>query len=280
MRKIPSKLIWSSTVLCLAPTLGLNIGCAPKIKPPKVIPSLEYANSVRLEPPTVRWVDGISEEAGSTETQSMTSRQPIGENSEVRAGIDFRESGHSSSLWRESSGKGGIFHDFRAWKPMDLITIVVSEISEGKKEADTNIRNVNTVVAAITKLLGIETSVVSRNTQIDPTALIDASTDSQYRGQGATVRKGSLKGTISAMVQEVLPSGVLRIEGKKIISVNNEEQVMVISGLVRVRDIDSLNSVKSSQIANMRIDYFGNGVVNDVQAPGFLSQILNKLWPF
>jgi len=259
--------------------VSMAIGCAPKMHAPKVIPSLDYADSVRSEPPIVRWVDGIPESERSSSQNNQ--QQPVYDDmSNVRASIDFRESGRSPSLWRESSGKGGIFHDFRAWKPMDLITIVVMEISEGKKEADTNVINQNTVVAAISKFLGLETLASENIREIDPTAMIDATTNNQFRGQGATVRKGTLKGTISAMVQEVLPSGVLRIEGKKIISVNDEEQVMVISGLVRVRDIDSFNSVKSSQIANLRIDYFGNGVVNDVQTPGFLSQILGIVWPF
>jgi len=265
-------------VISITFSLIMVIGCAPRIHAPKVIPSLDYADSVRSEPPTVRWVDGIPE---SDNHPVVPQHQPMVDDiSNARASIDFRESGHSPSLWRENSGKGGIFHDFRAWKPMDLITIVVMEISEGKKEADTNVRNQNTVVAAISKFLGLETVAKENIGEIDPTAMIDATTNNQFRGQGATVRKGTLKGTISAMVQEVLPSGILRIEGKKIISVNNEEQVMVLSGLVRVRDIDSFNSVKSSQIANLRIDYFGNGVVNDVQTPGFLSQILGIVWPF
>jgi flagellar L-ring protein precursor FlgH len=265
-------------VVLIAISMMLIVGCAPEIKVPKVIPSLDYADSVRSEPPTVRWVDGVSESERSMEGKTSV---PLRDDmSDVRAGIDFRESGHSPSLWRESSGKGGIFHDFRAWKPMDLITIVVQEISEGKKEADTNVINQNSFVAAITNFLGFEKAVPEKIAEVDPTALIDATTNNQFRGQGATIRKGTLKGTISAMVVEVLPSGILRIEGKKIISVNNEEQVMVISGLVRVRDIDSFNSVKSSQIANLRIDYFGNGVVNSVQGPGFLNQMLNIVWPF
>lgn len=265
--------------IAMAIVMGCVIGCAPKVRAPKVIPSLDYADSVRSEPPTVRWVDGIPD-AETARAQTQVRPPVVDDVSDVRAGIDFRESGYSPSLWRESSGKGGIFHDFRAWKPMDLITIVVMEVSEGKKEADTNVNNKNTVVAAISKFLGLE-KVVSQNIgEVDPAAMIDASTNNQFRGQGATVRKGTLKGTISAMVQEVLPSGILRIEGKKIISVNDEEQVMVISGLVRVRDIDSFNSVKSSQIASLRIDYFGNGVVNDVQTPGFLTQIVNVVWPF
>ena len=82
------------------------------------------------------------------------------------------------------------------------------------------------------------------------------------------------------MVVEVLPSGILRIEGEKIIAVNSEEQVMVLSGLVRPRDVNSNNEVDSSQIANMRIDYYGRGVIGEAQHGGWGSRLLRTIWPF
>ena len=82
------------------------------------------------------------------------------------------------------------------------------------------------------------------------------------------------------MVAEVLPSGILRIEGTKIISVNNEEQIMVLTGLIRPRDITSDNEVDSTRVANMRIDYYGRGDIGDAQRQGWLGQLVRKVWPF
>lgn len=82
------------------------------------------------------------------------------------------------------------------------------------------------------------------------------------------------------MVQEVLPSGILRIQGEKIISVNDEEQIMVMSGLVRPRDVNSRNEVDSGKIANMRIDYYGKGTIGVIQSPGWLMKIVMNIWPF
>jgi flagellar L-ring protein precursor FlgH len=113
-----------------------------------------------------------------------------------------------------------------------------------------------------------------------PAALVNAETQNDFKGEGKTDRKGSLKGKISAMVAEVLPSGVLRIEGEKIISVNSEQQVMVISGLVRPRDINSENEIDSSKIAQLRIDYYGEGTVGEAQNGGWLGRFMRKVWPF
>jgi flagellar L-ring protein precursor FlgH len=109
---------------------------------------------------------------------------------------------------------------------------------------------------------------------------LKATTTNDFKGDGKTNRKASLTATISAMVIEVLPSGILRIEGEKIIAVNNEEQTMVISGLVRPRDVTSENSIDSSKLANLRIDYYGKGVIGEAQYGGWLGRMLRVVWPF
>ena len=186
----------------------------------------------------------------------------------------------TTSLWQEGRRENSLYRDERAWRPLDLITILVIESSEGSKEAETEIKGKSSVLASIESWLGIEASIKDRNSQMQFPDLIKANTTNDFKGEGETTRKGSLKGVISGMVVEVLPGDVLRIEGKKIIAVNQEEQIMVISGLVRPRDIDSNNQVDSAKIANLRIDYYGNGTVGEAQMGGWASRLIRILWPF
>ena len=198
--------------------------------------------------------------------------------------LEYGDPGVTSSLWKESRAGNDLFRDFRAWQPMDLITITVDESAEGKKTANTEVKEKSSVAIAIEKLFGIETAVKNANnganSGIDPTSLVSASTQNDFKGEGKTNRKDTLTAKISAMVAEVLPSGILRVEGQKIIAVNSEEQIMVISGLVRPRDINSANEVSSAKIANMRIDYFGKGIVDESQHGGWGSRLLRVIWPF
>jgi len=189
--------------------------------------------------------------------------------------------GVNSSLWRESAGPmNDLFHDYRAWQPMDLLTIVINEKAQGNKQANTRVNKISSFEAAVRRFIGVEASIAGRNTQLSPASLIDAETGSEFTGQGQTLRQDLLTGTISAMVTEVLPSGILRIEGEKIITVNGEEQTMRLTGLVRPRDVSSSNEVRSNQIANVRIDYFGRGSLGDTQEPGWIIKVLHLLWPF
>lgn len=197
------------------------------------------------------------------------------------SGLPLGDPGISASLWQESRGGNDIFRDFRAWLPMDLVTIVVSERSRGTHDADTLTNSRSTIKAVIDNLLGFEKQIQANwKNKPDLSEAITAQTQNEFRGEGETRRQAELTARISAVVVEVLPSGLMRVEGEKIISVNNEEQVMVISGLVRSRDINSNNEVNSSNIAQMRIDYYGKGIVGEAQYGGWLGRIMRLLWPF
>lgn len=199
--------------------------------------------------------------------------------------LSLGEPGVSSSLWRETRALN-LVRDVRAFQPMDLITIIIQETAEGKREADTDIKQSSSLSASISSLLGIDDTIIKANPQVlsgdnkDLKDILGTEFASKFKGEGETTRKGSLTGRISAMVVEVLPSGVLRVEGEKILSVNNEDEVMVISGLIRAEDVNSSNEVGSSKLANMRIDYYGQGTVGDAQVGGWMGRLVRRLWPF
>ncbi|MBX7144138.1 MAG: flagellar basal body L-ring protein FlgH [Oligoflexia bacterium] len=221
----------------------------------------------------------------ATEPEFHVERSSMQNTRPYEGSLNYGDPGVTASLWQESRSGSELYRDDRAWQPMDLITIVVTERSEGKKEANTEVKEKSTVEAAIDNLLGYETDIKQglqgRNNGVpDLSSLVKASSQNDFKGEGKTNRKGSLTARISAMVAEVLPSGILRIEGKKIISVNSEEQIMIITGLVRPRDINSDNEVDSSKIAQLRIDYYGEGTVGEAQDGGWLSRMMRKLWPF
>ena len=194
--------------------------------------------------------------------------------------LELGDPGVGASLWRESRMGNEVYRDFRAWQPMDLLTIVINEVSIGRHDADTEVKSKSEYFAAIENFLGLEEQTQQWNHPPDLSSLIKAQTKDDFKGEGQTNRQAQLTARMSAVVAEVLPSGLLRIEGEKIISVNNEEQVMVISGLVRPRDIMSDNEVMSTKIAQMRIDYYGKGTVGEAQYGGWLGRILRIIWPF
>ena len=186
------------------------------------------------------------------------------------------------SLWAGESYKSSLFLDTRAKGVGDIVTIRVSENSKGTKSATTNTSNKSATATGISSFFGAPLDFgldkLYGGTGFSPNVAADSS--SSFKGDGKTSRSSLLEADITAKVVSVLPSGNLEIEGKREIVVNNEEQVMVLRGIIRPEDISSSNVVLSTYIADARIEYTGDGVLADKQGPGWFTRILDKIWPF
>ena len=44
--------------------------------------------------------------------------------------------------------------------------------------------------------------------------------------------------------------------------------------------LDATNTINSDQVAELRVGYGGKGVVDETLKPGFISRLLNLIWPF
>ena len=185
----------------------------------------------------------------------------------------------AGSLWTES--RGGMFVDMKGRTVGDIITVVIVENASASKEATTETDRKSTMSTGITNVFGLEKYISQLgNSAIDPTALVNASTTNDFEGGGKTERKENLVATLTTQVVEVLPNGNLKIEGNKTVTVNNEMQIVKLSGMVRSADVSPRNIVDSKNILNARIAYIGEGVISDKQQQGWLVRGLDAVWPF
>ena len=165
--------------------------------------------------------------------------------------------------------------DRRARALNDLVTIKVVESIEGAGSADAALDKNSKVSAGVTSLFGVTKKLPS---VVDPTSLAGTSSDSQFKGSGTTTRSGTLTATITARVLEVLPNGDLVLEGAREIEINGDRQMVVLTGVCRPRDVSDQNVVLSPAIGQLRIRYFGRGLMKDNLKPGWLVRILNKVF--
>ena len=182
----------------------------------------------------------------------------------------------SGSLWQASST--GLAEDMKARRRGDIITVVISENASASKQASTGTERASTVTAGIPNLLGLEKLPIK--SWADLNQLLSVSNDTKFAGSGSTSRQETLQATISAKVLDVLPNGNLLIEGRRNVKVNNEDQIIVLTGTVRSRDVSPENTVNSALVADAKINYSGKGVISDRQSPGWLMNLLDKFWPF
>ena len=109
---------------------------------------------------------------------------------------------------------------------------------------------------------------------------IDLDTRFRMDSAGRTSRAFDLTFAISAEIVDIRPNGNLVIEGRKRRKVNGETEMIRLSGEVSPENVEALKTVRSSNIANLDIEYDGRGTTGDSTKPGWLGWILSKLWPF
>ena len=99
----------------------------------------------------------------------------------------------------------------------------------------------------------------------------------QSNNLGTTTRNGSILFTITARIEDILPNGNLIITAHKNMRVNDEDNEMILTGIVRQNDVTAANTVESRQIADMRIDVMGTGPVSAKATGGLMTRIFNFL---
>lgn len=165
--------------------------------------------------------------------------------------------------------------DLRARRINDLVTVRVEETITGTGTADSSLSKKGSAAAAVGSYFGAESLFPS---SIDPDNIASLSTGTGFKGAGTTTRAGALSATLTARVAEVLPNGDLVIEGVREVEINGDRQVVVLTGVARVVDIRPGNVLPSAKIGQLRIRYFGKGLMKDSLTPGWLVRILNKVF--
>jgi flagellar L-ring protein precursor FlgH len=160
----------------------------------------------------------------------------------------------------------------------DLVTIRIVHETQADSRADTKLTRGSTLGGGVTALFGLETAI-GKLGEGGPTLAAEATTQNDFTGNGSTNRKGSLSGTLTARVMEVLPGGQLVLAGRQAVMVNDEMEYLGLRGVVDPRSIDTDNIVLSNAMADVRIEYTGQGVVAGKQRPGWFTRILDLVSP-
>ncbi len=168
-----------------------------------------------------------------------------------------------------------MFEDRRPRNVGDTLTIVLQENVSASKSSSANANrngstgiSFDTVPHALNGLFGGDKA----------NAAISGSND--FSGKGGAAARNTFSGTITVTVQQLLENGNLKVVGEKQIAINQGTEFIRFSGVVNPRTISSSNSVISTQVSDARIEYVGNGYINEAQQMGWLQRLFLNLSPY
>ncbi|MGB0466185.1 MAG: flagellar basal body L-ring protein FlgH [Pontibacterium sp.] len=168
-----------------------------------------------------------------------------------------------------------IYGDGRATRLGDIITVVLTESTQSSKSAKTSVDKSNQFNLPQPTIMGHGLSVLGK-----PVSAAMTESSTEFEGQGKSDMGNSLSGNITVTVHAVLPNGTLVVRGEKWLTLNQGDEYIRVSGLVRPQDIAQDNTVISTKLADARIEYAGNGAVHDSNTTGWLAKFfLSPLWP-
>ncbi len=190
-----------------------------------------------------------------------------------------KEERTDGSLW--PGEQHSLFADHKARTVGDVVTIIISEKASASKSASTTTDRSSSMTAGIPHLFGFENSKwLTQHPKLELSNLVEANFANNFEGSGTTVRKEDLVASLTAQVVNVYGNGNLKIRGGKEVQVNDEIQVIFMTGIVRPVDIMANNTVDSKHVLNAKISYTGKGAISDKQQPGWLMRTLDNVWPF
>ncbi|MDX1705772.1 flagellar basal body L-ring protein FlgH [Pseudidiomarina sp.] len=178
----------------------------------------------------------------------------------------------NGAIYQAQQGYIPLFEDQRPRRVGDILTIMLEEeVNATKSSASQATRNSS---------MGVDLSGLPDALEQLAEYGFAVSSDNEFSGAGNSSANNRFSGTITVTVMEVLYNGNLRVRGEKQIAINQGTEVIRFSGTVDPRNINGLNNVVSTAVADARLEYLGGGYISEAQRMGWLQRFFNKIAPF
>jgi flagellar L-ring protein precursor FlgH len=186
----------------------------------------------------------------------------------------------ADSLWMSPTNpERSMFADNKASRKGDILTVVVDESANQTTSQQKKTSKDSSIDAGVSQFL-FPPAVSGLGTKGGQLPGTNIAAKSSFTGGGEVDNSHSLTARAAVLVTDVLPNGNLVIEGVRVVSFSGETQYVVLHGLVRPDDIASADTVASSNIADVRIEFISKGSLTDAQKAGWLTKLYDTLRPY
>jgi len=188
-------------------------------------------------------------------------------------------------------GDNPLFSDHKAMNVNDIVTVVISETANSSNTGARQLSetDTSTLGGGVFSTGNLGTTGTGANGMVNRgiTALngytnagFSSNSVSNYQGQGSATKNASFTTTVSARVVKVLQNGNYFISGMREILIDEQKQIIQISGVIRPYDIDQNNNINSSQMSEAKILYKTEGDVERATKQGWGTKAIQAVWPF
>lgn len=159
-----------------------------------------------------------------------------------------------------------LFTDKVAFRIGDILTVKLEESTNGQYKANTKTSKTATLTYPAPTFFG----------QALPG--LDSATDTQqnFQGKGNSDQSNKLTGTITVTVTQLLSNSNLVIQGESWVTIDQGQEYVQLTGMVRPEDIGPNNIVSSQRVANAKITYGARGQAGYATSGGLITKLFNR----
>ncbi|HEU0186822.1 MAG TPA: flagellar basal body L-ring protein FlgH [Gallionellaceae bacterium] len=178
----------------------------------------------------------------------------------------------------QAGGDRPLFEDRRPRNVGDVLIINIAETTAASEKSSSNLNNSGSInVASPTVTGGPAPHAVG-----EPIGQFGISGGSSMTKAAKSDNAGnnSFSGTITVTVVEVLPNGNLMVSGEKQVAIKNAQKFVRFSGVVNPNTISASNTVQSTQVADVRVEYKGATNIDMSSVTSMFGNFFLSIFPF
>lgn len=182
----------------------------------------------------------------------------------------------NGSLFTDGAANADLLSDFKARSAGDLVFVDVVEANTANVSSNANReRDSGNLGGLVPLVAGLP---INGAAAVAP--VMGELGRREFEGRGSTGRTSLVRSRITARVVEVLPNGDLRIEAVKMVKINKETEQLAVTGIVRRNDLARDNSIPTTLVGDLRVEFNGKGIASADNGPGWLWRLFDKINPF
>jgi flagellar L-ring protein precursor FlgH len=180
----------------------------------------------------------------------------------------------ADSIWAHRKADAAfLYADNLATEVGDCLTVLITDQSSFRLEGEREMEKTTGHSASV----NIETSAVDLKL---PAGGLEQTSSRTLDGSDEYTGTRQFSDSITVVVKDTLPNGNLVIAGRKERMIAGERVVTVLTGIVRPEDVSSGNTVSSSLVAHLDVDYQTSGSSSAYVKEGILNRAISYVWPF
>jgi flagellar L-ring protein precursor FlgH len=181
----------------------------------------------------------------------------------------------NGAIYQAGVNERPLFEDRRARNVGDVLTVNIVETTSASGKSGHNDDNSGSIALSTpTVTAGAAGGVIQNPVGVTGSSAVKSASKSDSSGSN------TFSGSITVTVTEVLPNGNLRVAGEKQVAIKLAEEYVRFSGVVNPATISGTNTVQSTQVADVHVEYKGANNIDTAAVISMFNRIFFSVLPF